>query len=102
MEDKTTTSGEAIGGDDPKSAVLERPLVVNLGSARRKRIKELKRGSGKLMDKVKNAVQMVATDLSRETEGQKLLPVIVLYREKEGSRKKRRGGPDGICPVCCV
>ncbi len=82
--------------------IAERPIVVNLGSARRKRIKELKNGTGKLVGKVRTAVELVAADLGHDAEGQTLLPVVVLYKEKVSYKKKRRGGPQGMCPFCCV
>ena len=93
----------SAAADSPTSArLVDRPVIVNLGSARRKRIKELKRGTGKLMDRVRNAVDVAAADLSREGDTNKLLPVVVLYRRKDSERKKRRGGANGMCPPCCV
>jgi|ERR1700728_2840875 len=97
--------GESSGpaADNAASGkVVERPVVVSLGSTRRKRIKELKRGTGKLMYKVRNAVELVAADLGQDAEGRKLLPVVVVYREKFPAKRRRRGGQQGMCPLCCV
>jgi hypothetical protein len=79
--------------------VATRPVVINLGSASRKRIKKLKRGTGRLVDKVRSAVDLAAVNLGQDAEGQTLLPVVVVYKEK---RRRRRGGPQGMCPLCCI
>jgi hypothetical protein len=92
-----------LGADGVSSAnIADRSVVVNLGSAKSKRIKELKRGTGTLVGKVKAAVQLVAADLGPDAEGKTLVPVVVVYKQRLSDKKKRRGGPEGMCPFCCL
>jgi hypothetical protein len=65
------------------------PIVIDMGKQRRKRIKALKRGRGKLMDEVCRVISETQMTLGTEANGKELLPVVVIYRQK---RKRRRGG----------
>ncbi|MDA8018890.1 MAG: hypothetical protein MPN21_15725 [Thermoanaerobaculia bacterium] len=67
------------------------PIVVDLGSRKRKRIKQLKRGEGPLVDEVYEAVDAVLEELGEpeESDGRTVVPVVLLYRRK---RKKRKRG----------
>jgi len=64
------------------------PIVVDLGKRRRKRIKALKRGSGKLMEEVAAALEQVRNSLGDAHLNNQLVPVVFLYRQK---RKRSRG-----------
>ena len=63
------------------------PVIVDLGKVKRKRIKQLKRGIGPLVDEVSDLVDAVCDRLGDEAEGKTILPVVILYRRK--SQKKR-------------
>lgn len=90
-------------GEPPRHVkIAERSVVVSLGSTRRKRIKQLKRGTGKLVGEVRTAVEIAAGSLGQDLEGKTLVPVVLVYRERSSSKKRRRGGELGICPLCCV
>lgn len=65
------------------------PIVVDLGKKKKKQIRDLKRGSGKLMDEVAEVLNRVRDSLGSEADLKNLVPVVVIYRKKEG---KRRGG----------
>ena len=56
-------------------------VIVDLGKTRRKRIKSLKKGKGKLVDEVRDAVDEVSANLDLNPE-QTLLPVVLIYRKK--------------------
>ena len=58
------------------------PIVINLGKQRRKRIKDLKRGRGVLMDEVMQTMAQVSGQLGGEANGKVLVPVVLIYREK--------------------
>lgn len=62
-----------------------RPIVVDLGKQTNKRIKQLKRGSGRLIDRIDGAMTQAA---SRVPQGKEIVPVVVVFRKKD----RRRGG----------
>jgi hypothetical protein len=64
------------------------PIVIDLGKKRRKQIRALKRGSGKLMDEVAEVLNQVRGNLGPDVEMKSLVPVVMVYRQKG----KRRGG----------
>ena len=63
------------------------PIIIDLGNRRRKVIKELKRGSGKAMDEVEQALAEVRASLGAEGANKEIVPVVLIYRQK--SRRKR-------------
>ena len=63
------------------------PIVVDLGKTKRKSIKRLKQGQGKLMEEVDEAVARVKAGLGDDGDDKVLVPVVIVYRRK---RKKRR------------
>jgi hypothetical protein len=114
MNEEPVSERKRPVGADPKTVsvdiplpplpvrIAERPIVVRLGKTRKKRVKDLRRGTGKLMDKVRSAVEIVAADLGTEAAGQTLQPVVLVYKERYSAKRRRRGGPQGLCPVCCI
>lgn len=74
---KETTTKEA--GTSPAGVVC----VLDLGEQKRKRIKRLRRGVGKLMVKVEDAI----TDLQNQgVLGKQVQTVVVVIREEVGVR----------------
>lgn len=71
----------------PRAADLSvtSPIVLDLGKQRRKRIKELRRGEGKLMDEVAASIAELRTAGALAADAQ---PVVVIVREK---RRRVRG-----------
>jgi len=65
------------------------PVILDLGKASRKNIRRLKKGQGKLVDEVQDAIREVASSLGDQTEGKELLPVVLIYRRK--ARRRGRG-----------
>lgn len=64
------------------------PVVLDLGKTKKKLIRELKRGEGKLMADVAEAVEAVRSNLSPEMDGKILVPVVIVYQRKTS----RKGG----------
>lgn len=62
------------------------PIVVDLGKEKRSRIKALKRGSGKLMQEVRNATNEVLASLGPAADGREVIPIVFIYRKKERRR----------------
>lgn len=65
------------------------PIVVDLGKRRRKLIRQLKRGQGKLMNDVAQVMDEVRANLGPEAEGKELVPVVIVYQRK---RRRKAGG----------
>ena len=74
--------------------VVNAPIVLDVGRASRKSIRQLSQGCGRLSSDVQDALNDVTASLGDEAEGKQLVPVIVIYRKKR-RRKRRRGGGRG-------
>jgi len=64
-------------------AEVTAPIIVNLGKKKRKVIKRLKRGKGRAMDEVLDVVDQVQANLGAQAEGKVLVPVVIIYRQKQ-------------------
>lgn len=63
------------------------PIILDLGKKRRKVIKALKRGRGRLMDEVAQTLQEVRMGLTpEESQGKEFVPIVMIYR-----RRQRKG-----------
>ena len=60
------------------------PVVLDLGKRRRKQVKQLRRGEGKLLDDINGAVEELRTAGTLSALSQ---PVIVIVREKARKSK---------------
>jgi hypothetical protein len=58
------------------------PIVIRAGKAGRKRIEQLERGQGKLMEYVQEAMQHVHTELGAESSTATLIPIVLIVRRK--------------------
>ena len=67
------------------------PVVIDLGKTKTKRVKDLKRGSGKLIDEVQYATNQVIASLGDNAKGKVFVPVVMVYR-----KKRRRRNPFGL------
>lgn len=63
------------------------PIIVDLGKQRRRRIKRLMKGKGRLWDEVADVLEEVQESLGEEASGKVLVPVILVYGKK---RRKPR------------
>ena len=63
------------------------PIVVELGSVKKKRIKDLACGKGKIQADVDRVMATVQENLGAEAEGKILVPVVMVYKKK---RKRGR------------
>lgn len=68
---------------------VTQPIFVDLGKQAPKRIKALKRGSGKLWTEVAEVLKEVKGSLGEEANGKILVPVLLVYRKQ--TRRGRRG-----------
>jgi hypothetical protein len=81
----THGNGRAIGRTGGTAVT---PIVIDLGKKKRKQIRDLKRGSGKLMEEVADVLNQVQGNLGPDADIKNLVPVVMLYSKKG----KRRGG----------
>lgn len=84
------SQGAGTANGDGASMGRFPPIVINLGKTRRKRIKQLQRGRGRLVDEVRQAVEEVRASLNKEMQDKEYVPVILIYKNKK--RKRGRGG----------
>ena len=68
---------------------LTTPIVIDLGKTKTKRIKDLKKGKGKLVDEVNDVIEDVRARLGADATGKQLVPVVLIYRKRD---KRGRGG----------
>ena len=84
----TTTADTAAPKADAKA-----PIIIDLGKHRRKRIKDLRRGQGRLTDEVNGCVEELkaAGTLSENAQ-----TVVVVVRQKRRSAKGLKGLLPGL------
>jgi hypothetical protein len=78
----------ATAGDDVADPDVVTPVVVDLGKVKRKRVKELKRGEGRLAHEVLEVLDEVVEELGDELEGATLVPVVMVYEKKPKKRRR--------------
>ena len=69
------------------------PIIVDLGKQRRKALKGLKRGTGKLMDEVEQVLGEVRAEMGADAQKVEVLPIVLIYKRKTS---RRRGGLAGL------
>ncbi|HEV7670977.1 MAG TPA: hypothetical protein VGS22_20865 [Thermoanaerobaculia bacterium] len=79
---------DATPKEKEKEHETAQPIVIDLGKVRKKKIRELKRGRGRLTEEVQRVVAEVGASLGEAADGKLLVPLIVVYRQK---RKKGAG-----------
>jgi hypothetical protein len=85
--ERDETSTKAADKTADHSAPIPAPVIVDLGNKSKKAIKKLKRGSGKLMYEVEDAIEQVRSRLPDTDKGKQIIPVLVIYRQKRKRAK---------------
>jgi hypothetical protein len=80
---------EEIKSDEKVVEVTE-PIIINMGKQKRKRIKNLMKGRGRLWFEVEGVTEEVSTMLENELEGKTIVPLVLVYR-RVPKRKRLRG-----------
>jgi hypothetical protein len=70
-----------------KTAEITQPILINLGAQKKTKIKDLKKGKGKLWEEVWNVVDETREMLGVNGEGKVFIPVVLIYSKK--TKKKR-------------
>jgi hypothetical protein len=85
------------GGKREESAmgpILNSPVILDLGKTKRKNIKQLRQGRGKLLGDIEDAMKEISASLGTQADGKQLVPVVLVYRKKA---KRSKGG--GLFPI---
>ena len=61
---------------------MTQPIIIDLGTEKPRKIKQLKKGKGELWDDVLSVVDETREMLGAEAEGKVLVPVILIYQKK--------------------
>lgn len=77
------------------AAILNAPVILDLGKTKRKNIKQLRQGRGKLVGDVEDAMKEISASLGDQADGKQLVPVVLVYKKKA----KKRGGGGGLFPI---
>lgn len=80
-----TEENEAV----EKEIEVTEPIIIKLGKQKKKRIKQLMAGEGKLWFEVQDVIDEVGEMLNDELEGKTVVPLILVYEKKP--KKKSRG-----------
>jgi hypothetical protein len=79
---------EEIKSAEQEFEVTE-PIIINMGKQKRKRIKRLLSGRGKLWGEVEGVIEEVGTQLGEDLEGKTIVPLILVYRRRPKRRRAR-------------
>ena len=79
------TNSETLAAVDTASTPPNSPVIIDLGKRKRKQVKKLRRGEGKLLDDVNGAVAELRTAGTLNSDAQ---PVIIIVREKRKNNVK--------------
>ena len=80
-KDNNQTSVAVVVQDVPT------PVIIDLGSRKKKAIKRLKNGRGKLMAEVGLAIEQVRAGWSDGED--KNTPIVIIYKKKKKGKKKK-------------
>lgn len=71
-----------------------RPVLVDLGTVRKRTVREFKEGCGPLVDDVQQVLADVRQNLGPDAATKELVPIVLIYRKK---RKGKKGGSGLFC-----
>ena len=74
------------------------PIIIDLGKEKKKRIRDLKRGRGRLMAEVAAVLNEVRAGIGNDADSKQLVPVVLIFKKKRKGKKWGGGGGRGIFP----
>lgn len=75
------------------------PVLIDLGKARRNRVRDLKRGKGRLLEKVEDAIEQTVEELGDEVKGKTILPVVVVVEKRPKKKRNMSSLLDLALPI---
>lgn len=88
IDSETVADAAGVADDDATESEIITPVVVDLGKVKRKHVKRLKRGTGRLADEVLDVMDEVVDLLGEELEGATLVPIVMIYEKKPKKRRR--------------
>lgn len=67
---------------EPIQSEMTQPIIIDLGTEKSSKLKDLKKGKGELWDDILNVVDETREMLGNEAEGKVFVPVILIYKRK--------------------
>jgi hypothetical protein len=86
LADRVGGTNGIVAGNSPA------PIIIDLGKAKRKRIRALKKGRGPLMQEVASVIEEVKSRMG-DAASKDVIPIVAIYRQK-----RRRGKGRGLIP----
>ncbi|MEM9457277.1 MAG: hypothetical protein AAGF11_24070 [Myxococcota bacterium] len=71
-------------------AEILQPVVVEVGKKKKREIRNLKSGRGRLMDEVQRTVQATVARLQADHPDKKIVPVVSVVRRKKKSEQRSK------------
>jgi len=68
------------------------PIIIDLGKEKKGRIKDLKRGRGRLVAEVAAVLNEVRGSIGDDAGNKQLVPVVLIYKKKNRRGRNRGGG----------
>lgn len=65
------------------------PIIIDMGKTSKKKIRQFKKQDGPLLTEVNDAVELIKKKLGDDATGKEMLPIILIYKEKEKKFKLR-------------
>lgn len=91
-----TVMTPVVASATPELTTGVAPIIIDLGKEKKKRIRDLKRGRGRLMAEVAAVLSEVRANIGDDADGKQLVPVVLIYKKKR--KRKGRGGGGGLFP----
>ena len=88
IDSETVAESPGVAVDAAAESEVITPVVVDLGKVKRKHVKRLKRGTGRLADEVLDVMDEVVDLLGDELEGATLVPIVMIYEKKPKKRRR--------------
>jgi len=78
--------------------IVNQPIVLDVGKAKKRDIRDIKRGQGRLLADVHDAVAEVSATAGEQIEDSQIVPVVLVYRRKQRRRRRKGGRGASIIP----
>ena len=71
--------------------ILNAPIIMDIGKVKKRDIRDVERGQGKIMGDLQDAMTEVTTSLGEQADGKQFVPVVLVYRRKRRRARRKKG-----------